>query len=384
MAFSDKLQQLFRNQKFRRMAIIVGVALVIGWGFTLMGRNNSANQGIGGMRAVGQELVEKSKDSVMTDSPLKEEESYKNMEKKAKEAEQSGGTSVNLRQMRETPMISARIPSVETKNEDKNTFTRLPTQIQRPQSQPQQAVQPKERDQALEQRVAQVIGQSGTLSWGTPGTVQAGGYQAYLKKKADEEKRVEELKKNTEQKEVAKNAVLPDSGITPGEILYAVTDTASNSDQGSTPVMATIITGKWRGGNCLGSFTRFEEKLVVQFSKLVYKGKTYGINGYAIDPKTSLPGVRSSVDTHFLERWGGLVASSFLQGFGQAISSQGSTQVNALGGTTTWHPRMNVRDQVWTAMGVVGEKSGKQFEKMFDMPPTVTLNAGTEIGILVL
>ena len=44
----------------------------------------------------------------------------------------------------------------------------------------------------------------------------------------------------------------------------------------------------------------------------------------------------------------------------------------------------SVADQAWIAAGKVGEKAGKIFEKGFDRPPTVRLESGTSLGVLVL
>ena len=44
----------------------------------------------------------------------------------------------------------------------------------------------------------------------------------------------------------------------------------------------------------------------------------------------------------------------------------------------------SVEDQAWIAAGKVGEKAGKIFEKNFDRPPTVRLESGTPVGVLVL
>ena len=44
----------------------------------------------------------------------------------------------------------------------------------------------------------------------------------------------------------------------------------------------------------------------------------------------------------------------------------------------------SVEDQSWIAAGKVGEKAGKIFEKGFDRPPTVRLESGTPVGVLVL
>ena len=41
-------------------------------------------------------------------------------------------------------------------------------------------------------------------------------------------------------------------------------------------------------------------------------------------------------------------------------------------------------DQAWIAAGKVGERAGKIFEKNFERPPTVYLESGTAIGVLIL
>ncbi len=44
----------------------------------------------------------------------------------------------------------------------------------------------------------------------------------------------------------------------------------------------------------------------------------------------------------------------------------------------------SLSDQAWIAAGKVGEKAGKIFEKGFDRPPTVRLESGTPVGVLVV
>lgn len=44
----------------------------------------------------------------------------------------------------------------------------------------------------------------------------------------------------------------------------------------------------------------------------------------------------------------------------------------------------SVENQAWIAAGKVGEMAGKIFEKDFDRPPTVRLESGTPVGVLVL
>ena len=182
----------------------------------------------------------------------------------------------------------------------------------------------------------------------------------------------------------------PDTGaslvIRPGDLLYAVIDTGVNSDVPSA-VMATIASGKYRNVRLLGGFQRHDERLVLAFTRAVLPtGETVQLEAYAVDPATTEASVASRVDTHFFSRWGGLVASAFLEGLGSAKRYSGS-QSTVYGNESTdqmvWNT-YSVADQAWIAAGKVGEKAGKVFERNFERPPTVYLESGTPVGILVL
>lgn len=181
--------------------------------------------------------------------------------------------------------------------------------------------------------------------------------------------------------------------LKPGDLLYAVIDTGVNSDVPSA-VMATVASGKLKNARLLGKFQRFEERLVLAFTRVILPdGSDAQIEGYAVDPATSEASVASSVDTHFFSRWGGLVASAFLEGLSSAKKYSGaqSTVYGGYGGgmnnqatdQMVWNT-YSPADQAWIAAGKVGEKAGKIFEKNFDRPPTVYLESGTAVGILVL
>lgn len=183
----------------------------------------------------------------------------------------------------------------------------------------------------------------------------------------------------------------PSSGLSirPGDLLYAVIDTGVNSDVPSA-VMATIATGKYRNTRLLGGFQRHDERLVLMFTRAILpSGESVQLEAYAVDPTTTEASVASHVDTHFFSRWGGLVASAFLEGLGSAkrYSGSQSTIYGAGNGDTTdqmvWNT-YSVADQAWIAAGKVGEKAGKVFERNFERPPTVFLESGASVGILVL
>lgn len=176
--------------------------------------------------------------------------------------------------------------------------------------------------------------------------------------------------------------------LKPGDLLYAVIDTGVNSDVPSA-VMATVAQGKYRDARLLGGFQRHDERLVLAFTRAILPfGHSFQIEAYAVDPNTSEASVASSVDTHFFSRWGGLIASAFLEGLGSAKRYSGaSTTVYGYGNNSSdqmvWN-NYSPQDQAWIAAGKVGEKAGKIFEKNFDRPPTVHLESGTTVGILIL
>jgi type IV secretory pathway VirB10-like protein len=177
--------------------------------------------------------------------------------------------------------------------------------------------------------------------------------------------------------------------IKPGDLLYAVIDTGVNSDVPSA-VMATVASGKYKNARLLGGFQRHDERLVLAFTRAVLPtGETVQLEAYAVDPSTTEASVASRVDTHFFSRWLGLVASTFLEGLGNAkrYSGSQSTIYGTNNGDTTdqmvWNT-YSMADQAWIAAGKVGEKAGKIFERNFERPPTVYLESGTPVGILVL
>lgn len=173
-------------------------------------------------------------------------------------------------------------------------------------------------------------------------------------------------------------------GARPGDILYAVNRVTLDSDAPG-PAMVEIVSGPWRGARAIGTFQRQGGHLVLRFTELACAdGRVLTIQAYAIDPKTDRTAVRTSQDTHFLERWGGLVAASFLEGFGDAVSRSGTSSYNTAYGSGWSAPNYSVGDEAWIAAGKVGERMAAQMEKSFARPPTVVLASGTDIGVLLL
>ena len=144
---------------------------------------------------------------------------------------------------------------------------------------------------------------------------------------------VNTAKEAAKAKAAAKKAKDSEILIKAGTIYYATTTNMVSSDQSNTPVLAQMISGPYRGAKLIGSFNTEGEKLVMQFNTMVMKNRkrSFGIGGaYAIDTKDGQLAVQTAVNHHYLKRYGSLLAASFLQGLGEAV-----TPVNGIIGSDT-------------------------------------------------
>jgi hypothetical protein len=173
-------------------------------------------------------------------------------------------------------------------------------------------------------------------------------------------------------------------GIAPGDTLFAQMDTHLNSDVPS-PVVATVAAGPLKGARAFGEFGLSGDQMRITFSRLALKGGgELKIEAFGVDPYTSKPSVRSTADHHHLSRWGGLIASSFIEGLGGAVSGR-SARVY-VGGDAVIEDKYGktMRDSLFEAAGKAGERAAKAAERGFGRPPTVEVRAGEAVGILII
>jgi type IV secretory pathway VirB10-like protein len=181
--------------------------------------------------------------------------------------------------------------------------------------------------------------------------------------------------------------------IKAGTILYASLDTAVNSDEPG-PIMGTIVQGDFKGAKVIGalqpapSTDNRPEKVILSFTTMspVDTEKSLKIKAVAVDPDSARTALASNVDHHYLLRYGTLLASSFATGYAKVISSQGSsTNTNtAAGVTTTTMPSLSANQQIFAALGQVGQNVGTATSSYFNTPNTITVDQGTGFGLLVL
>jgi len=181
--------------------------------------------------------------------------------------------------------------------------------------------------------------------------------------------------------------------IKAGSIVYAVLDTAVNTDEPG-PVMATIVQGPLKGSKVMGSlqFGGRAEKVTLNFTTLSSTDfpKSFSISAVAVDPDTARTALASDVDHHYLLRYGSLFGSAFLSGYGQAIAQQGATSTVTPSATgagnqvSTTNPQLSPEQQVFAGLGAVGQAWSSALGNNMSIPTTVKVDAGLGIGLLFL
>lgn len=175
----------------------------------------------------------------------------------------------------------------------------------------------------------------------------------------------------------------PKAFIKAGTIIFAVLDTAINSDEPG-PVMATVVEGQFKGAKLIGAITRQDKKVLISFDKfnLPNASSIVRINAVAVDPQTARTALSSETDSHYLLRYGSLFAASFFQGYAQALTQSGAVVSQSATGTVSTFPDLSPKQKIFVGLGNVGNRYSSVLNDVFNTPPTVKVNSGVGIGVL--
>jgi polyhydroxyalkanoate synthesis regulator phasin len=173
-----------------------------------------------------------------------------------------------------------------------------------------------------------------------------------------------------------------------GTILFAVLTTAVDSDYPDTPVMATIVSGDFKGAILLGklALATGQDKVSLSFTIMNREDwpKTKSVTAFAIDPDTARTVMASNVNNHYMLRYGTMFASSFVTGYANGISQSGSTSTTGIFGTSTTHPQLSPGEKLAVGLGQVGTAFGTALQSYVNTPVTVKVNSGVGLGILFM
>lgn len=172
-----------------------------------------------------------------------------------------------------------------------------------------------------------------------------------------------------------------------GTIYNAILETSINSDEPS-PVIAKIVSGPMAGARLIGGMQRTGEKVLVEFGTITLpNAKTsMKIRAVAIDPKSTRTALADDVDRHYFLRYGVLLASAFLGGYSDAIARQNTTTtVTPDGNVVQTTGEISSKDINRQAIGSVGKELAEQTKQQIQgLQPTITVNSGSAIGVLLM
>ena len=149
------------------------------------------------------------------------------------------------------------------------------------------------------------------------------------------------------------------------------------------PVVVALQDGALNGARLIGSFKRADEKVVIHFDRMTFRGAWYAVDAVAIDPENGRLGLATAVDRRTVSRWAALLGSAVLQGAQRAYLSQG-TQNSYLWGQTTTR-EFDDREILGIALGEIGTRTRQTATEYFNRPPTVTVDPALQlVGVLFL
>ena len=172
-----------------------------------------------------------------------------------------------------------------------------------------------------------------------------------------------------------------------GELMLGLSKSGGNSDVGG-PIIASLVGMEFGENTLIGSFERKGNYLDIRFSSIQISatGRTIPINAIAVNLETMTPGVRSSYNSRWAQRYGLPFLSAFIGGFGQAVQ-QGTTTTTIVDGQTQVVDERNfdLEDQLIIGAGAAGQQlSGDFAEAARGVQPLVKIKVNEPIGILFL
>ena len=166
------------------------------------------------------------------------------------------------------------------------------------------------------------------------------------------------------------------------QVYYGLLRVYISSDEPG-PVVVSVKEGDLNGARLIGGFKRADEKVVIHFDRMTFKGAWYTVDAYAIDPDTGRLGLATDVDRRTFTRWAALLGSAVLQGAQRAYLSQG-TQSSYLWGQTTTHD-FDDREILGIALGEIGTRTRQTANDYFNRPPTVYVDPAIQlVGVLFM
>lgn len=388
------VKDLFKNPAIKIAAVVVALMVIVG-AITLFG--GSSEQGPASSVASGNDLKEAPGTKEL--SPEMKQVIEEVNQQKLDEAQRTGASVIP--QPTEVGKQELTVPAEETTSEDpllrwrQMQDERLKAQQAEQQAAPQQAKEDPAKAAALQALSSQMSAQMSQILSGKKidnlKSMSVTNLQDVLAAKQQQitaanaqaaaSQQAGMIDPLTNQPLQQAKILLPAGAIEYGQLLIE-----ANSDIPG-PVVALIVSGPFAGSRVLGSFSRQEKFLVIQFNTLVdKKGISIPIQAFALDPDTTLSGMATDVDNRYWERIILPAAAEFIEGVGEAYADKEGDTTIVTGDTVVQsEPSIDYQEQLATGVERAAERAGDVLEEEGDnTEPLVRVRAGTPMGILFM
>lgn len=174
--------------------------------------------------------------------------------------------------------------------------------------------------------------------------------------------------------------------LRPGDVLYAETMTKVNSDIDAS-VIAEVVAGPYKGSRLVGGFETDpgSGRMIVKFSAMsLPDGTSMGISALAVDGRTAETTVRSDIERRYVQRYGPVLAASFIGSYARAISQPKQTIVD-MGESTQVITESPTKDEAVAAGVSAGLGAiASDIQSYAPRGPKIILRDGWPLGVMIL
>lgn len=172
--------------------------------------------------------------------------------------------------------------------------------------------------------------------------------------------------------------------ISAGSVLYGETLNAADSDN-PAPIVVEVSQGSSKGLRLVGrgTATAHGDGFTIEFDTLVnLDGAMQPVSAIGLDGYDGGLAVASGKDLRIFERYGPVLASSFIAGFARSAARTGSTTVVANGTAIMANEKPTSKKHLYSALGEAGGHLATDLAANAPKGPKIMLEAGHPIGIL--
>lgn len=162
----------------------------------------------------------------------------------------------------------------------------------------------------------------------------------------------------------------------------AIVSAVSSDMQG--PVLATILTGDYRGARLVGGFTKNEDTVSITFRTMSLPNGSVNVTAQALDAETLKSGIATSVDRKYFERFILKPAAALIKGYAEASSRANTTTTTTLVGSTSTTGPLSSSEKKAVALGEAAKEFDKDISKR-NTDPVAHIDpadTGALVGIL--